>query len=73
MTDAMLDDRLRGENVLPMYALVPESGEIENVKEEWEAKGIIPILYSKIGHDHGMLHLTLKKWSEQYRDGFWDL
>ena len=70
MTDAMLDDRLRGENVLPMYALVPESGETKNVKAEWEAKGIIPILYSKTGHDHGMLHLTLKKWSEQYRDGF---
>jgi SIR2-like domain len=72
MMDALAADRLLGEVTPQAYALGSfKSGEKDETIIEWEAKGVIPILYeSPAGsYAHSALHCTLKVWAETYRDG----
>lgn len=72
MMDALAADRMLGEITPKAWALgdcVP--GQEKHKTIEWEAKGVTPVLYEvQPGtFDHSALHLTLKAWSETYRDG----
>ncbi len=72
MMDALAADRMQGEITPQAWAL----GDCEPGKEhqkaiEWEAKGVMPILYNVPtgSNDHSALHQTLHAWSDTYRDG----
>jgi SIR2-like domain len=71
MMDAVAADRLLGEETPPAFAFGDFTGDKAAKEVEWQAKGVIPILYEvPVGtHDHSGLHSTLTKWSEIYRDG----
>lgn len=72
MMDALAADRILGEVTPQAYAFGEcRPGQEATETEEWEAKGVRPILYEvPIGtHDHSALHRTLKAWAETYRDG----
>lgn len=72
MMDALAADRILGENTPQAYALGDcEPGQESTKTVEWEAKGVVPILYEVPTsiHDHSVMHLTLKIWAETYRDG----
>lgn len=72
MMDALAADRVLGEDTPQAYALGDcEPGQEIDKTDEWNAKGVTPILYEKpIGtHDHSALHCTLKAWAETYRNG----
>jgi len=69
MMDALAADRTLGENTPLAHAFGEyKPGEQENSKTAWEARGIIPILYSD-NENHSPLHLTMKAWAASYRDG----
>jgi hypothetical protein len=42
---------------------------VAKAQEEWEAKGVCPILYRVTGSNHLLLHKTLQEWASTYRDG----
>lgn len=70
MLDALAADRLRGEESNEVFAFgsYEDGKKVEETREEWKAKGVMAILY----HDrdkHALLHETLNKWAEIYRDG----
>jgi len=72
MMDALAADRMLGEITPQAWALGDcEPGQEESKTIEWEAKGVVPILYevSPGSHDHSALHKTLHAWGETYRDG----
>lgn len=72
MMDALAADRMLGESTPQAWALGDcELGQEHQKITEWEAKGVIPILYSTpVGsHDHSLLHKTLHSWADTYRDG----
>jgi len=72
MMDALAADRLLGEVTPQAYALGDYApGQESNKTIEWEAKGVVPILYEVPAgsHDHSVLHRTLRTWGETYRDG----
>lgn len=73
MMDALAADRMLGEITPQAYAFGKcEVGREKDAALEWEAKGVVPILYSTQAdneHDHSALHDTLKAWAEVYRDG----
>ncbi len=72
MRDAIAADRMQGEITPNAWAFGSSSpGEEEARQEEWEAKGVTPILYNVPAgtYDHSALHLTLQAWGEVYRDG----
>ena len=72
MMDALAADRALGEITPQAYSFGEcPSGHETRETEEWEAKGVIPILYevSADRRDHSALHKTLKAWAETYRDG----
>lgn len=72
MMDALAADRMLGELTPQAYAMGDTaSGEEDTKTVEWEAKGVVPILYEvPTGtRDHSVLHRTLKTWAETYRDG----
>jgi len=72
MMDAIAADRMLGEVTPQAYALGDcEPGQENSKTIEWEAKGVVPILYEvpSGSHDHSCLHRTLKVWAETYRDG----
>lgn len=72
MMDALAADRMLGENTPQAWALGAYGPGEEKAKfNEWEAKGVVPILYEvpSGGTDHSALHLTLRAWAETYRDG----
>jgi hypothetical protein len=72
MMDALAADRMLGEITPNAYALGDTAPGQETVKNiEWEAKGVVPILYEVPdgSSDHSALHRTLKAWAEIYRDG----
>ncbi|MDA8417110.1 MAG: SIR2 family protein [Betaproteobacteria bacterium] len=72
MMDALAADRMLGEITPLAWALgACEVGLASRKIIEWEAKGVIPILYNvPIGsHDHSVLHQTLQVWANIYRDG----
>lgn len=70
MTDAIAAEKRRGyEHFKQSYALAgAKRSQLKNAKLDWEAKGVIPILYSDIKR-HINLHKTLKKWANDNRDG----
>jgi len=73
MMDALAADRMLGEITPQAYAMGDCNPGQEHPKTvEWEAKGVIPILYEVPAgtQDHSLLHQTLKSWSNTYRDGF---
>lgn len=66
MMDALAALRLEtGIKEVNCWALADENA--ANSWEQWEAKGVKPILYKKDSHD--LLHKTLHVWAKQYRDG----
>lgn len=72
MMDALAADRRLGEITPQAYALGScEPGQEDDKTEEWESKGVTPILYEVPAgsHDHSALHRTLQAWSDTYRDG----
>lgn len=70
MTDAVSADRMLGEKLPDVWAFVScsESVDREEVRKNWENKGIRPILYSDKNNHHA-LHDTLRVWSDIYSDG----
>jgi hypothetical protein len=72
MMDALAADRILGEVTPQAWALGDcELGEEHSKAIEWEAKGVVPILYevSASSRDHSALHNTLHAWADTYRDG----
>lgn len=72
MMDALAADRMLGEVTPSAYAFGDSSPGQESRKNvEWEAKGVVPILYEVPNGtaDHTALHRTLRAWAETYRDG----
>jgi len=72
MMDALAADRRLGEVTPQAWALGDcEPGQEHQKAIEWEAKGVIPILYEVPAgsDDHSALHKTLHAWAEIYRDG----
>lgn len=72
MMDALAADRMLGEVTPQAWALGDcEPGKEQSKTIEWQAKGVIPILYEvrDFGRDHSALHQTLHAWAEIYRDG----
>ena len=72
MMDALAADRRQGEITPQAYALGDRApGEEEQKTKEWEAKGVVPILYEVVTgtHNHSALHDTLKAWADVFRDG----
>lgn len=72
MMDALAADRMLGESVSCAYAFGSFSSAEESAKrDEWEAKGVTPIMYEvpEGTQDHSALHKTLKAWAATYRDG----
>jgi SIR2-like domain len=70
LMDALAADRMLGESTPQAYAFgscKPSQEDAEKI--EWEAKGVIPILYEAPHHDHSALHHTLDLWAQTYRDG----
>lgn len=70
MMDALAADRMLGESTPQAWAFggcLP-GGEVE-AAEEWEAKGVSPILYGNSTGSHSALHETLSAWAATYRDG----
>lgn len=72
MMDALAADRMLGEVTPQAWALGDcEPGQERRKTIEWEAKGVMPILYEVPAgsYDHSALHKTLHAWAETYRDG----
>jgi len=71
MTDAIAADRRRGSGQFTMPYVIAEAppSKINKIKNEWAAKGVVPVLYSKGGKSHPNLHNTLKAWAAHSRDG----
>lgn len=69
MLDALAADRILGEESDDVFAFAPfnEGREYEE-KRDWQAKGVVPILYCEAGC-HDLLHKTLFEWAGLYRDG----
>ena len=66
MVDALAALRLEtGIKEVNCWALADENA--ANSREQWEAKGVKPILYKEGRHD--LLHSTLHAWAAHYRDG----
>jgi hypothetical protein len=72
MMDALAADRMLGESVPRAWALGEYyDGEQHQKRIDWEAKGVIPILYKVPNgtYDHSALHNTLTKWADTYKSG----
>lgn len=72
MMDALAADRMLGEVTPQAWALGDcEPGQEHSKTIEWEAKGVMPILYEvpAKSYDHSTLHQSLHTWAETYRDG----
>lgn len=69
MLDALAADRILGEDSDDVFAFAPFSeGREDEEKRDWQAKGVVPILYCEAG-SHDLLHKTLFEWAGLYRDG----
>lgn len=70
MTDAIAADKRRGytHSKQPYVLAGAKNGEFENAQLDWEAKGVIPLLYDD-ENKHLYLHNTLKEWAAYCRDG----
>ena len=71
MMDALAADRMMGVVTPQAWVLTDcKSGEEQQKIIEWEVKGVKPILYQlTTSNDHSVLHQTLQKWANTYRDG----
>lgn len=70
MMDALAADRMLGESTPQAWAFGDYlSGSEAEAAEEWEAKGVSPILYNNSTGSHSALHETLSAWAATYRDG----
>lgn len=72
MMDALAADRMLGEVTPEAWALGDcEPGQEKRKTIEWEAKGVVPILYTVPAgsYDYSALHQTLHAWADTYRDG----
>jgi hypothetical protein len=70
MMDALAADRQLGEPEITAYAFASYKGnKSSSAQEEWEAKGVVPLLYRQNKGDHSILHRTLQTWATTYRDG----
>lgn len=72
MMDALAADELRGEKRPDTFAFASyRNGKMEDAKIEWEAKGVIPLLYEVFDGPgaHSGLHLSIKEWANTYKDG----
>lgn len=69
MMDALAADRRQGEQTQTAWAFGQYSpGEESAQREEWEAKGVTPILY-RAENQHVLLHRSIQAWGETHRDG----
>jgi len=69
MLDALAADRILGEESDDVFTFAPFSeGREDEEKRDWQAKGVVPILYGEAG-SHDLLHKTLFEWAGLYRDG----
>jgi len=66
--DALAANTQMGESPVEAFAFAEVSGDLEQSKLEWEAKGVTPILYNS-ADSHQYLHRTIRTWAETYRDG----
>lgn len=72
MMDALAADRMLGEVTPQAWAFGDcEPGQERRKTIEWEAKGVMPILYHVPtgSNDHSALHKTLHAWADIYRNG----
>lgn len=71
MMDALAADRLLGEQVPEAYAFGEyKLNDEAKIKDEWEAKGVTPILYQvDTPYDHSKLHDTIYIWAKTYSEG----
>jgi len=72
MIDALAADRMQGEITPKAWAFGDcEVGQELFKQEEWENKGVTPILYTLNSgkNRHSALHNTLHAWADTYRDG----
>lgn len=72
MMDALAADRTLGEIIPQAYALGEYRSSQKSIKKtEWEAKGVIPILYKlRPGRNpHSLLHNTMKTWAKVHQEG----
>ena len=67
LVDALAAERHYDERIRDAYAFVG-SALADDVLQEWEAKGIHPIVYNP-DSDHAVLHATLAQWARQWRQG----
>lgn len=63
---AIRKDRKISSNKL--YAFCGYEADETEIKKEWEAKGVIPILYNS-SNNHDLLHQTIQNWAECYSLG----
>lgn len=69
MMDALAADRMLGEATPQAYAFGDCTPGQEALKTtEWEAKGVVPILYDPANR-HSALHETLKAWAATWSNG----
>lgn len=69
MLDALAADNQLNKNANPVYAFAGfNDGNREQVSEDWESKGIIPILYDD-KKNHALLHSTINAWADLYVNG----
>lgn len=66
IVDALAADRRHGESTPTTWAFVSSAS---GNSQEWQAKGVNPIIYNANNGDHSKLHKTIHKWAEIYRDG----
>lgn len=66
--DAYAADRVKGDKLPEVYALVGVKSEPQNNLESWRTKNVHPIPYS-IDNDHYLLHATLSRWATFKKDG----
>lgn len=71
LVDAIAADREQGidERLHEAYAFASfKDGQREQVKNEWETKNIVPLLYPE-DNNHKRLHDTLLEWAQLWRGG----
>lgn len=70
MLDALAADRRQGEKTPTAWAFGDFLlGEESAKREEWEAKGVTPILYRVEDGNHELLHRSIQAWGDTHRDG----
>lgn len=68
MLDALSADRLLGEEPEEVYAFSFYKEDTISAEQDWRSKGVVPILYRE-SESHQLLHQTLHRWADLYRDG----